>query len=789
MKLMRSFIIWTLCALISGNTYTRTVEGIPVFDVEQQGFLVDWILIGPFPSEKITTPEEFDSVRSGYNEDFLIGLGGERQAILHEGIETTIAKKNGEKRTVKAKLVGPDHDDPNRPDFKRIINDMHILDRDYDEGVAYAFCYLYSDRPQTLFAHMAVDGSPKVWLNDSLVYASWEGFSKSQDWHYNFAIHVKKGKNRFLIKVDNTEQWWGFRIELYNEEHNKLKIKEKVNSVGFTSVKSGNDEVEVFVHTVPQIKNHQISATLKLLTFDGRILATKEIQTGRYESISPTNSFYKGPVYVEVTPTINPNNSEKHISWIGDYNQSISDLSKTYNKAKAQYTSFTPSRMHKLYDGVFQYYDRFLSQKDYIPDQSFILNYTFAERSTSALNRKEDLLSHIPYEAFPVLYKVKGYGGMNLEIPAHISIPKNYGTTDREYPLVIELHGSGGFGKDKPHWPKANSRIEMQGEPIIILQPGAPKLSFHLQRNYWDPVYLDNILIETKDIFEIDKQRIYVNGASGGGKGTWNWINHSPEHFAAAIVLAGTEGFPFRAEKLKNLPLWVINGDLDRASYPFLPEVTVNRLRDIGSDVIFTNFAGLGHNLSSGYDKQDLKKWLLAHRNPHKVGGDPLFNMNIRDEGFSNVILKKIPAKTYIGLTEKENPKYPQDNLYRSAMKLYQAYRKPNSAMTEREAQGYTIIYEPDFTNEEGKEILLNAPISGLGENGDLRIKEIKELSVASVYIKCRDDYDEFNKIKEKVFFNLKKEGYKITNEAINYMLTISDAAYRYWEVCFVLED
>ncbi len=790
MKLMRSFIKCALFALISVNTGCgNTQKEAPVFDLEQQGFILDWVLMGPFPSEEISTPEEFGAVRSGYNKDFLTGLGGERQAVLYDGVETTITKKNGEKRTVKAKLMGPDLEDPDRPDFKRVINDMHIHDRDYDEAVAYAFCYLYADRPQKLFAHMAVDGSPKVWLNDSLVYANWEDLSKSKDWHYNFDIHVKKGKNRFLIKIDNTEQWFGFRIELYNEEQNKLRIKEKVNSVGFTSVTSGKDEVEVLAHTVPQIEDYQLSATLKLLTLDGKILAKKDILTGSRESISPVNIFYNGPVSVEVAPTINPENSKKELSWIGDYNQSISALYNKYNEAKVQYASFIPSRMQKIYTYVFQYYDRFLSQEEHVPDQNFILNYQFVERLTDALNQGKDLLSHIPDEAVPVLYRVKGYGGMNLEIPAHISIPENYGTSAKEYPLVIELHGSGGFGKDKPHWPKANSRIEMEGEPIIILKPGAPKLSFHLQRNYWDPVYLDNVLAETKNIFDINEERIYLNGASGGGKGTWNWINHSPEHFAASIILVGTEGYPFRAEKIRYLPLWVINGDLDRASYPFLPEVTVNRLRDIGSNVIFTNFAGLRHSVSSGYDKQDLKKWLLAHRNPHKVGGDPLFNMSIKDEGYSNVILKKIPAKTYLGLTEKENPRYPQDNVYRSAMKLYQAYRKPNSAMTEREAQGYTLIYEPDFSSEEGKEILLDAPISEPGENGDLRRKDIKELNVASVYIKCKNDYDDFNKIREKAFANLIKEGYQVTNEAINYMLTISDAKDRYWEACFVLED
>jgi hypothetical protein len=790
---MKSYVKFALIGFI---LFSCTKKEPPIFNVNQQGYILDWVLIGPFPSYELKNQKQNGATRSGYNRDFLKGLGEEKHAILYDGLVTTIEKKNGEKRTVKAKLVGPALEDPDRPDFKRIINNKHILDRDYDEAVAYAFCYLYSDKPQKLFAHMAVDGSPKVWLNDSLVYAKFEKFSKAKDWYYNFEINVKEGKNRFLIKVDNIEQWWGFRIELYNKKQNKLRIKEKVKSVAFSSIETDNKGIDVLVNTVPQLSNYQIHAKLALSKLNGDTLTTKDIITGRSETISLNNFTYTGPVYLEVSPSQKEGNSTKEVSWVGDYHQSLSSLEKKYRDVKNQYKTFIPGRMQKIYKHVFEYYDDFFSQEDHLPNQSFLLNYQFIKRLTNALHRKKDLLSHIPTEAIPIIFKVKGYGNMDLEMPTHISIPENYGTSTKKFPLSIELHGSGGFGKDKPHWPEAHSRIEMKGEPIIILKPGAPRMSYHLQRNYWDPVYLDSILARAKDIFAVNNERIYLNGASGGGKGTWNWINHSPEYFAAAIVLAGCEGYPFRAEKLKYLPLWIINGDLDRASYPFLPEAAVNRLRNIGSNVIFTNFAGLKHHVSSGYDKKDLKRWLLAHKNPHKIGEDPLVEMNINEEGYSNVKLEKIQAKTHVGLTERENPRYPQDNPYRSAMKLYQAYRKPNSAITEREAQGYTLIYEPDITDEEGKEILLDAPLSNTDKNGDLRKKNIGELKVASIYVKCRDNYDTLNKIKHRAIHQLKeksyfkKNGFKLTNEAYNYMLTISDTPqYRYWKVLFVLNN
>jgi len=781
---IRILNLFLIVILLSGCQKNR----VPVCDVDKGGMVLDWVLMGPFPSDELTTREEYGANRSGFNEDFLTGLGGENKAILSDGIETTITKKNGETRSVKARRIGPEFENPDKPDFKRLINNnTHIMDRYYDEDVAYAFCYLYSEKPQKIYAHMKADGSPKVWLNDSLAFVNWSDFSKSKDWNYNFELNLKKGKNRFLIKIDNTESWWGFGIELYNKEQNEIAINNKSKSFTFKKIESTPEGIRVQINIVPELPGYQIPVKVTVSKLTGEKLTEKELLTGNNETI-PAMANYEGPVNLEASPSGNNAVQKKtEVTWSGDYKVSLLLLKKRYEIVKSRYTLFIPHRIQKIYSHVFRYYDSFFSKEQRQPEMNYVLNYNFVRRLVDALEKKQDLLSHIPTEAVPVSFKVTGYGGLELESGAQISIPENYAISGNSFPLVIELGGSGSFGKEIPHWPKANSRIEMQGEPIIYVQPFAVRTSSHMQHNYWDPVFLDNVLEIVKDMFSVDAERIYVNGASGGGSGTWNWINHSPEHFAAAIILVGGEGYPFRAEKLKYLPLWVINGDIDLASYPFQPEVTVNRLRSFGNDVLYTNFSGLGHSVSPGFKNKDLKKWLLSYRNPHKIGLDPLFNMSINEEGFSKVTLKRIPDKSYIGLTPRENPLYPQDNPFISAMKLYQAYRKPNSAVTEREAQGYAIIYEKNYLKAAGKEILLDAPVGDLGSNGDLRKKDIKSCKVASFYIKCGDNAVILNEIKLKIASQLKVDGYKLTGEVFNYMLNISGSHDRYWEVCFVL--
>jgi len=782
-----------IIALLSGCQKNR----VPVFDVDKGGMVLDWILMGPFPSDELTTRDESGANRSGFNEDFLTGLGGENKAILYDGVETTIQKKNGETRTVRAKRIGPEFENPNRPDFNKIINNnTRILDRDYDQDVAYAFCYLYSEETQKIYAHMSVDGSHKVWLNDTLVFAQWADWSKSvgKNWMYNFELNVKKGENRFLIKIDNTESWWGFGIELYNKEQNDIEINKTSKSLTFKKIESTPEGIHLLIGTIPELAGYQVPVKVTVTKFTGEKLTEKEILTGSNETI-PAIENYDGPVYLEISPSgNNTGQTIKDVRWSGDYKVSLSALKKKYDIVKSQYTSFIPQRIQKLYGHVFRYYDRFFSKEQQIPDISFVSNFNFARRLVEALEKRQDLLSHIPTEGIPVSFEVKGYVESDREeICAHVSIPENYAGSGNSFPLVIEMRPYNSFGKEISHLPNANLLIEMQGEPIIAVKPYPPNISSRMQSNYWaqsdwwEPFFLDKVLEQIKDIFSVDAERIYVYGGSGGAARTWDWINHSPEHFAAAIILVGFDGYPFRAEKLKYLPLWVINGDLDLASYPYQPEVTINRLRSFGSDVAYTNFTGLGHSVSPGFDKKDLKEWLLAHRNPHKIGLDPLVNMSINEEGFSKVTLKRIPDKTYLGLTPMENPRYPQDNPFRSAMKIYQAYRKPNSAATEREARGYALIYEKDYSKAEGKEILLDAPVVDLGKNGDLRKKDIKDCNVASVFIKCADNPDKLNEIKLRVASQLMADGYKLTGEVFNYMLNIATWHDRYWEVCFVL--
>ncbi len=72
-----------------------------------------------------------------------------------------------------------------------------------------------------------------------------------------------------------------------------------------------------------------------------------------------------------------------------------------------------------------------------------------------------------------------------------------------------------------------------------------------------------------KETPNIDEKRLYLTGFSQGGMGTWNYIKHYPNKFAAAAPLSGFFDGPQNTEdaiKLKHVPIWIFNGDSDRGT-------------------------------------------------------------------------------------------------------------------------------------------------------------------------------------------------------------------------------
>jgi predicted peptidase len=191
-------------------------------------------------------------------------------------------------------------------------------------------------------------------------------------------------------------------------------------------------------------------------------------------------------------------------------------------------------------------------------------------------------------------------------------LPKEYGKeTDKKWPLILFLHGSGESGSDiekvKMHGPP---KLVAGGKefPFIIVSPQAPT-----SRIGWQVETLNTLLDDVIQKYSVDQDRVYLTGLSMGGFGTWTLASANPERFAAIAPICGG-GQPFMARRLKNVPAWVFHGGKDPTVPVKMSEDMVDALKSAGGDVKLTIYPDAGHDSwTATYDNPELFTWFLAH--------------------------------------------------------------------------------------------------------------------------------------------------------------------------------
>lgn len=195
-------------------------------------------------------------------------------------------------------------------------------------------------------------------------------------------------------------------------------------------------------------------------------------------------------------------------------------------------------------------------------------------------------------------------------------VPPSYDPA-RKYPLILYLHGS----TDTTSWDFSWYHDPIQSlDPVFVITPKSLQANLGWGGN-WEAFTspdLQNALEILESIereFSIDTTRLYVNGTSMGGFGTFNILSRRPGLFAGAYAICGG-GSTATAAELARTPLWIFHGSAD-------PVVPVQLSRDIyhaiqaagGTRVRYTEYPGVGHNAWDYTAKErTLDRWLLAQR-------------------------------------------------------------------------------------------------------------------------------------------------------------------------------
>lgn len=198
---------------------------------------------------------------------------------------------------------------------------------------------------------------------------------------------------------------------------------------------------------------------------------------------------------------------------------------------------------------------------------------------------------------------------INLSAKYLLYLPKDYAVSDKEFPLLLFLHGIGERGTDiekvKTHGlPKLIS--EGKEFPFIVLSPQCPDSVF------WKTDVLSALIDEIESKYRVDKNRIYVTGLSMGGNGTWSLALTQPNRFAAIAPVCGWS-HPVEFCKITHIPIWIFHGAKDNVVPLNFSEQMIQQSKACGSaNVKFTVYPEANHDAwTETYNNEELYKWFL----------------------------------------------------------------------------------------------------------------------------------------------------------------------------------
>ncbi len=180
---------------------------------------------------------------------------------------------------------------------------------------------------------------------------------------------------------------------------------------------------------------------------------------------------------------------------------------------------------------------------------------------------------------------------------------------NKKYPLVIHLHGAGGRGDDI-------SVVEthpffMHAMPFI---ENCFAVAPQCYADSWFDI-LEQLIDFTEFVIsdpDVDKDRVYLAGASMGGYAVWQLAMSRPLLFAAIIPICGG-GMYWNAARLKDIPVWAFHGENDEYVLPEESVKMVNAVNSAGGSAKLTLYENTDHNAwEPTYKNREVFEWLFS---------------------------------------------------------------------------------------------------------------------------------------------------------------------------------
>ena len=146
-------------------------------------------------------------------------------------------------------------------------------------------------------------------------------------------------------------------------------------------------------------------------------------------------------------------------------------------------------------------------------------------------------------------------------------LPRDYKTSEHDWPLIVSLHGLTMHGNDPMALAKDGLPLYLRTRsdfPMVMVAPLCGEDSHWVEdrQGNEDMHEIDRLVVFVRNMtekYKIDPKRVYVTGYSMGGRAAWKLACAIPDVFAAVVPICGRAD-AYDLEKLKDVPVWVFHG-------------------------------------------------------------------------------------------------------------------------------------------------------------------------------------------------------------------------------------
>lgn len=280
-----------------------------------------------------------------------------------------------------------------------------------------------------------------------------------------------------------------------------------------------------------------------------------------------------------------------------------------------------------------------------LKDEDIIINITFGEFNdsiitTTQINEPYSVDPTQPWETRKYASEARTLEIKDAKMAYRLYKPVGYNENPNQtYPLVVSLRALGDDNTGFDNTPYTAGHMEdilTAGDnaydfPCFILSPQCYNEQW-LADNYTNIAMVLDIIDRLTDEFNIDTDRIYIGGLSGGAQATWIALNIRPNFFAGAFIMSGTALDTSYANRYVNTPIWTFYAADDSAQrVPSTNRAMVEAVNNLGGNIISTEYNNGGHIISwqSGL-RSPLFKWLFLQKKGNTIT-DSYVNRLIND--------------------------------------------------------------------------------------------------------------------------------------------------------------